>query len=50
MAGGFAWHRHEERRKGEVALQQVMTAMRITNHALENMNKQRAAHSRAAQE
>jgi hypothetical protein len=41
MAGG-SWVRHnaEENRKGEEARQQVLTALRITNHALEQVNKQ----------
>lgn len=50
LAGGMAWRNAEERRKGEAARQQVLTALRITNHALNHMNKQFAAHRRAAQE
>jgi hypothetical protein len=49
VAAGFAWRQHEERRKGEAALRQVMIALRITNRALDNMNKQRAAHGRVNQ-
>jgi hypothetical protein len=38
--GALAWHNAEQKRKGEVAKQQVFTALRITNHALEQMNAQ----------
>jgi hypothetical protein len=47
LGGGVAWHNAEERRKGEAARQQVLTALRITNHALNQMNLQLAAHGRA---
>jgi hypothetical protein len=50
LAGGFAWRNQEERRKDEAARQQVLTALRITAHALNQMNAQLAAHSRAPQE
>lgn len=50
LAGGLAWRNRDERRKEEAARQQVMTALRITAHALNQMNAQLAAHSRAAQE
>jgi hypothetical protein len=50
VAGGFAWRNAEERRKGEEARRQVMTALRITNHALDRVNRQLAAHSRTAEE
>lgn len=50
LAGAFAWRNAEERRKGEAARQQVMTALRITGHALNQMNSQLAAHDHAAQE
>ena len=40
----------EEQRKGEAARQEVMTALRITNHALNQMNAQLAAHGRARKE
>lgn len=41
-AAGGAWVRHnaEERRKGEAAREQVLTALRIANHALDVMNAQ----------
>jgi hypothetical protein len=50
LAGGIAWRNREERHKEEAARQQVMTALRITAHALNRMNAQLAAHSRAASE
>ncbi len=50
MAGGaYVWHNAEERRKGEEAKQQVLTALRITSHALKQMNQQLAEHSRSAE-
>jgi hypothetical protein len=50
LGGGFAWRQAEQQRKGEAARQQVLTALRITNHALNHMNQQLAAHGRANQE
>ena len=50
LAGGLEWRNREEQRKDEAARQQVMKALRITAHALNQMNAQLAAHSRAAQE
>ena len=50
MYGGYEQRQAEERRKGEAARQQVMTALRITSHALDHMNKQLAAHHRANQD
>jgi uncharacterized membrane protein len=49
LGGGAEWQRRaqEERRQGEAARQQVMTALRITGHALNQMNTQLAAHDRA---
>jgi uncharacterized protein involved in tolerance to divalent cations len=50
MAGGaYVWHDAEERRKGEEAKQQVLTALRITSHALKQMNQQLAEHNRSAE-
>ena len=37
----------EERRQGEAARQQVLVALRITNHALQRMNTQLAEHNRS---
>jgi hypothetical protein len=42
VAGGYSWRQVEERRKGEEAAQQVLTALRITNHALNDMNRRLA--------
>jgi hypothetical protein len=39
IAGGYGWRQVEDRRKGEEAAQQVMTALRITNRALTDMNR-----------
>jgi hypothetical protein len=50
IGGGVAWRRADEVRKGEAARQQVFTALRITNHALNEVNAQLAAHSRSEQE
>jgi hypothetical protein len=48
LGGAVGWQRHvqEERRKGEAAREQVLTALRITGHALNHMNIQLAAHGR----
>lgn len=47
IAGGaYVWHNAEERRKGEEARQQVMTALRITSQALQKMNQQLADRDR----
>ena len=50
LGGAFAWHRAEQRRKGEEARQQVLTALRITSHALNEMNERLAARDRNDQE
>ncbi len=47
LGGGLMWRNAEERRKGEAARAQVMTALRITGHALNEMNSRLAAHSRS---
>ncbi len=43
LGGGYAWHHVDEQRKGEAARQQVMTALRITSQALNDMNARLAA-------
>lgn len=43
LGGGFAWHHVQEERRGEEARQQVLTALRITNRALDAMNARLAA-------
>lgn len=50
LGGAAIWRNTEEHRKGEEARRQVLTALRITGHALNQMNTQLAAHDRAAQE
>jgi hypothetical protein len=54
LAGGGAWRIHErrmeEQAKGEAARQQVLTALRITSRALNQMNRQLAAHGRDGQD
>jgi hypothetical protein len=44
--GGVVYHNVEERRKGEAARDQVMTAMRIANRSLEHVNHRLADSSR----
>jgi hypothetical protein len=46
IAGGYSWRQVEDRRKGEEAKQQVLTALRITNRALNDMNRRLAARNR----
>jgi hypothetical protein len=47
LGGALEWRQQqEERRQGEAARQQVLTALRITGHALNQMNAQLAAHRR----
>jgi hypothetical protein len=46
VAGGYALRQREERREGEQARQQVLTALRITGRALNQMNAQLAARDR----
>jgi len=43
LGGGVAWRHIDQQRKGEAARQQVLTALRITNHALNEMNARLAA-------
>jgi len=50
LGGGFAWRNREERLKGEAARAQVLTALRITAHALNQMNEELASHGSAGQE
>lgn len=48
LGGAVEWEAHirEQRRRGEAAREQVLTALRITGHALDQMNHQLAAHGR----
>jgi hypothetical protein len=50
LGGGLAWRNREEQRKGEAARQQVLTALRITGHALDQVKTQLAEHDRDGQE
>jgi hypothetical protein len=43
LCGGWMWHEREEKRKGEAARQEVLTALRITGRALNEMKTQLAA-------
>jgi len=50
LGGGFAWRQHqEEQRKGEEAREQVLTALRITGHALDHVQSQLAVRNRDSQ-
>ncbi len=44
LGGLLTWRHISEQRKGEQLRQQVLTAFRITNHALDQMNRQLASH------
>jgi hypothetical protein len=50
LAGGIEWHSLNERRKEEAAREQVFLALRITSHALNQMNARLAAHHRGGQD
>jgi nicotinamide riboside transporter PnuC len=50
LYGDYQWREAEQRRKGEEARQQVLTALRITGRALNHMNQQLAAHHHASRE
>ncbi len=50
VGGGVALRERAEQRKEEAAREQVMKALRITAHALNQMNAQLAANSRAGTE
>ena len=49
IVGGYSWRQAEDRRKGEEAKQQVLTALRITNRALNDMNRRLVARNHADQ-
>jgi len=40
LGGALLWRNVEQRRKGEAAREQVLTALRIASHALNQMNQQ----------
>ena len=47
LVGGFAvYHQNEEKRKGELAREQVMMAFRITNRTLDRVNQRLVENSR----
>lgn len=48
-SGGLVWRNAQQQRRGEEAKQQVFTALRITNHALEVMNEQLQARDQDGQ-
>jgi hypothetical protein len=49
LGGGLVWrHNNEEQRKGEEARRQVLTAFRITGHALNRIDTRLAAHGHSA--
>ena len=50
LAGGIEWHTLDQRRKEEAAREQVFLALRITSHALNQMNARLAAHHRGGQD
>ena len=50
LAGGVEWRIVEERRREEAAREQVLTALRITSHALNQMNARLAARRRGTQD
>ena len=51
LGGGLRWglQQREERRQGEEARRQVMTALRITGKALNQVNVRLAAHNRGGE-
>jgi hypothetical protein len=50
LGGALTWRHVEEQHKGESARRQVLTALRITNHALNELNARLAVRNRADQE
>lgn len=48
VGGGVEWRQKqvEEQRRGEAARREVMTALRITSHALDSVQARLAAHDR----
>jgi hypothetical protein len=51
LGGGLRWglQRQQERRQGEEARRQVMIALRITGHALNQVNSRLTAHNRGGE-
>ncbi len=50
LAGSVEWRIVQQRRREEAARDQVLTALRITSHALDRMNTRLAAHRRGEQD
>jgi hypothetical protein len=50
LSGSLEWRILEQRRKEEAAREQVMMALRITSHALNQMNEHLAARHRGDQD
>lgn len=50
LGAGAGLRYRDERQKEELAREQVLTALRITNHALNQVNLKLAAHHHAAQD
>jgi hypothetical protein len=50
LGGFFTWRHVQEERRGEAARHEVLTALRITNHALEQIHARLAARDHADHE
>jgi hypothetical protein len=50
IGGGYTWHHVDQERKGQVARRQVMTALRITNRTLDQIQARLAARESADHE
>jgi anti-sigma-K factor RskA len=50
LAGGIQWRILDQRRKEQAARDQVFLALRVTSHALNQMNARLAAHHHGGQE
>jgi hypothetical protein len=50
IGGGLTWRHIDQERKGQAARDEVITALRITNHALDEIQARLAARDRADQE
>ena len=50
LAGALVWRHAEQQRKGEEVRREVMTALRITSRALNQMQSQLQAHNRNTQD
>lgn len=50
IGGGFTWHYVDEQRKGEAARREVMTALRITNRTLDQIQARLATREKSDHE